>query len=279
MGKENDPAFTEELDVSRGSSYGWFISGVRNQLVLHAGATRHLELVLLQPQEEDPRKAPWFRVALRCSSSGDSVLLRVRADNLYISGYQSPDGRWWEFRGGSVIHAATQLAFTDSYESMGRAAGLELESVTLSKKDLEAAVGQLAAVGRRSNAGAGGSSQQDTARSLMVVAVMVCEVISAAHGRPGEELEQPVRVLARAALYGQKFLPLVGAAEGSQQLCDHIPRHLLAPVKIDCQDHAMMALGVALNRQRPLQDRHRKALDEHWRAVRAQARKLDRERT
>ena len=102
---------------------------------------------------------PHFRVALRCSSSGDSVLLRVRADNLYISGYQSPDGRWWEFRGESVIHAAAQLAFTDSYESMGRAAGLELESVTLSKKDLEAAVGQLAAVGRRSNAGAGGSSQ------------------------------------------------------------------------------------------------------------------------
>ena len=177
MGKENDPAFTAELDVSRGPSYGGFISGVRNQLVLHADATRHLELVLLQPQEEDPRKAPWFRVALRCSSSGDSVLLRVRADNLYISGYQSPDGRWWEFRGESVIHAAAQLAFTDSYESMGRAAGLELESVTLSKKDLEAAVGQLAAVGRRSNAGAGGSSQQDTARSLMVVAVMVCEVI------------------------------------------------------------------------------------------------------
>lgn len=163
MEKEN-PAFTAELDVSRGSSYGRFISRVRNELVLHAGATRHLELVLLQPQEEDPRKAPWFRVALRCSSSGDSVLLRVRADNLYISGYQRPDGRWWKFRGGSVIHAATQLAFTESYESMGRAAGLELESVTLSKKDLEAAVRQLAAAaGRRPNAGAGGSSQQDTA--------------------------------------------------------------------------------------------------------------------
>jgi hypothetical protein len=41
----------------------------------------------------------------------------------------------------------------------------------------------------------------------------------------------------------------------------------------------MMALGVALNRQRPLEDRHREALDEHWRAVRAQARKLDRERS
>jgi len=44
MGKENDPALTAELDVSRGPSYGGFISGVRNQLVLHAG---HLELVLL----------------------------------------------------------------------------------------------------------------------------------------------------------------------------------------------------------------------------------------
>jgi RNA-binding protein Musashi len=232
MEKEN-PAFTAELDVSRGSSYGRFISGVRNELVLHAGATRHLELVLLQPQEEDPRKAPWFRVALRCSSSGDSVLLRVRADNLYISGYQSPDGRWWEFRAGSVIHAATQLAFTDSYESMGRAAGLELDSVTLSKKDLEAAVRQLAAAaGRRPNAGAGGSSQQDTARSLMVVAVMVCEAIrfrsvagALAHIMCGAARfgPLPAHMVAQvknwsslseywlgAALYGQKFLPLVG---------------------------------------------------------------------
>jgi RNA-binding protein Musashi len=135
----------------------------------------------------------------------------------------------------------------------------------------------------------------------MVVAVMVCEAIrfrsvagALAHvmcnaARFGT---LPAHMVAQvknwsslseywlgAALYGQKFLPLVGAADGSQQRCDHIPRHLLAPVKIDCQDHAMMALGVALNRQRPLQDKHRKALDDHWRAVRAQARKLDRERT
>jgi hypothetical protein len=42
----------------------------------------------------------------------------------------------------------------------------------------------------------------------------------------------------------------------------------------------MMALGVVLmNRMRPLQDKHKQELDEHWRAVRAQARKLDRERS
>ncbi|CAN6328469.1 unnamed protein product, partial [Urochloa humidicola] len=160
------PVFTEELDVSHGSSYGGFITGVRNQLVLHAGATRHLDLVLLRPQEEDSRKAPWFGVTLQ-HSSGDSVLLRIRADNLYISGYQSPatTGRWWEFRGGSAIGNATQLPFTDNYESMCKASKSALE---------KAAVEQLAAAG----ADAGSSqSQQDTARSMMVIAVMVSEAI------------------------------------------------------------------------------------------------------
>lgn len=50
-----------------------------------------------------------------------------------------------------------------------------------------------------------------------------------------------------AVLYGQPFKPPI-KADGSQQY-DYIPQHLLAPAKIDCQDHAMMALGVALNRQ------------------------------
>ncbi|CAN6347070.1 unnamed protein product [Urochloa humidicola] len=82
-----------------------------------------------------------------------------------------------------------------------------------------------------------------------------------------------------AALYGKPFgRPLVGGA-GSQQLCDDIPQHLLAPANIDCQDHAMAALGVLLNRQGLLQEKHQQELDEQWRAVRAQARKIDRERS
>ncbi|VAH18628.1 unnamed protein product [Triticum turgidum subsp. durum] len=79
-----------------------------------------------------------------------------------------------------------------------------------------------------------------------------------------------------AVLYALSFLPYI-EADGSQHY-GHIPQHLLAPAKIDCQDHAMMALGVALNRQRGLQDKHQAAFDEHWRAVHAHARKLDRER-
>ncbi|KAE8804987.1 Heterogeneous nuclear ribonucleoprotein 27C [Hordeum vulgare] len=51
------------------SASGSFVSGVRDQLVLHAGATRHLELVLLPPQAEDPRKAPWFGVTLRAAGA------------------------------------------------------------------------------------------------------------------------------------------------------------------------------------------------------------------
>ncbi|KAF8719944.1 hypothetical protein HU200_024710 [Digitaria exilis] len=197
------PVLTAELDVSRGSSYGDFISGVRDQLVVHAGATRR------------------------------------------------------------TTTSTSQLAFTDSYEDMKGTAELPLERVTLGKEELEAAVKQLAAA-------PGGQPAGD------------CE-ISDAHGGDGLRGHQVKkwRSLSQrwigAALYGQPFgQPLaVAGADGRQQ---GVPQHLLAPVKIDCQDHAMMALGVVLNRQGPLQDEHKQALDEHWRTVRAQARKLDRER-
>uniref|UniRef100_J3M6L3 rRNA N-glycosylase n=1 Tax=Oryza brachyantha TaxID=4533 RepID=J3M6L3_ORYBR len=103
-----NPAFTVELDVSRGSSYGGFISGVRDKLVRHAAATRHLELVLLPVQEEYPRDAPLVPTSKSCSG-GDpvAVLLQIRADNLYIRGYRSGEaGR--RCRGGG------QLSFGDS---------------------------------------------------------------------------------------------------------------------------------------------------------------------
>ncbi|KAF0922784.1 hypothetical protein E2562_002038 [Oryza meyeriana var. granulata] len=296
-----NPVFTAELDASRGSSYGGFISGVREQLVRHAGATRHLDLVVLPVQEDDPCDARWIDVSLRCrcssSGSGDSesvVLLQVRADNLYIRGYRSQDGRWWEFRGGAVIDGSTQLSFGDSYGQMGKTAGVELEEVTLGKEELEKAVRQLAAA-ENSNAG----SQQETARSLMTISVMICEAIrfrsiagvlgymmcntSRRCVLPAHMVKQvkswgslSVHWLG-ATLYGQTFPPL--QTDGGS-LLQHggIPQHLLAPATIVCQDHAMRALGVVLNLMRELQDKHRDALAAHWRAVRAMARRLDRER-
>ncbi|KAK3138938.1 hypothetical protein QOZ80_5AG0375470 [Eleusine coracana subsp. coracana] len=292
-----NPAFTAELDVSQGSSYGRFVSGVRDQLVLYAGASRHLDLVLLQTQEQDPKKAPWFGVTLRCGT-GESVLLRVRADNLYISAYlQSPPaGRWWEFKGDPVIvhTTATQLAFSDNYGDIIKAANVSLEEVTLGKEQLENAVLQLAKA-------SAGSQREIIARSLMVIVVMISEAIrfrsvagvlghmmtrsTAQDPLPAHMVEQVKNWSSLseywlgAVLYGQRFLPRIEAEESQlHRHGGHIPRHLLAPLKIDCQDHAMMALGVALNRQRPLEDEHRQALDEYWRAVRAQARRLDRAR-
>ncbi|CAD6215110.1 unnamed protein product [Miscanthus lutarioriparius] len=166
-----------------------------------------------------------------------------------------------------------------------RAAGLEPESVTLGKKDLEAAVGQLAAVGRRSNAGAGGSSQQDTARSLMVVAVMVCEAIrfrsvagALAHIMCGAARfgPLPAHMVAQvknwsslseywlgAALYGQKFLPLVGAADGSQQRCDHIP----AAPACACEDRLPGRHDGARRRAEPAEAAARQAQEGARRAL------------
>uniref|UniRef100_M8BYM1 rRNA N-glycosidase n=1 Tax=Aegilops tauschii TaxID=37682 RepID=M8BYM1_AEGTA len=252
-----NPAFTAELDVTRGPSYGRFVSSVRDQLVLHAGAMRHLELVLLPPQSEDPGKAPWIGVMLRCGPR-QSALLRICADNLYISAYRSSDGLWSEFLGGSLIAGAKPLSFADSYGNMARVAKAAL---TLGKEELEAAAERLTA-----SAG----TQQEIARSLMTMSVMVSEAIR--FRSVGDALGH---MMCNAARRG--VLPAHMEADGSQHY-GHIPQHLLAPAKIDCQDHAMMALGVALNRQRGLQDKHKAALDEHRRAVRAHARKLDRER-
>ncbi|KAF6995627.1 hypothetical protein CFC21_012092, partial [Triticum aestivum] len=215
----------------------------------------------------DPGKAPWIGVMLRCGPR-QSALLRICADNLYISAYRSSDGLWSEFLGGSLIAGAKPLSFADSYGNMARVAKAAL---TLGKEELEASAG----------------TQQEIARSLMTMSVMVSEAIrfrsvGDALGHMAHMVEQVKnwRSLSEywlgAVLYAQPFLPYI-EADGSQHY-GHIPQHLLAPAKIDCQDHAMMALGVALNRQRGLQDKHKAALDEHWRAVRAHARKLDRER-
>ncbi|KAG8069023.1 hypothetical protein GUJ93_ZPchr0005g15400 [Zizania palustris] len=91
------------------------------------------------------------------------VLLRVRADNLYIRGYRSQAGRWWEFRGGAVIDGSTPLSFNDSYGGMERTANKEFGNVTLGKEELEKAVGQLAAAGNNDG------SQQEKAKSLMII--------------------------------------------------------------------------------------------------------------
>jgi RNA-binding protein Musashi len=240
-----NPAFTVELDVAQGS-YGSFISNVRKQLVLHAGATRHLELVLLRLQEEDPGKAPWFGVTLRCGSGQQPVLLRIRADNLYISGYRSSAGLWSEFRGSSVIDGATQLACADSYGDMTGVAGIALDKLVLGKEELQAAAVQLTA-----NTG----TPKEIARSLMTISVMVCEAVrfrsvggvlthmtcnATRRGvLPAHMVEQVKnwRKLSEywlgAVLYGQPFKPPI-EADGSQQY-DYIPQHLLAPAKINCK--------------------------------------------
>ncbi|KAL5201932.1 hypothetical protein ABZP36_012884 [Zizania latifolia] len=299
-----NPAFTAELDVSLGSSYGRFISGVRDQLVRHAGATRHLELVVLPLQEDEPRDARWFDVVLRCSSTVH-VLLRVRADNLYIRGYRSPAGRWWEFRGGAVIDGSTPFGFNDSYGGMERTAKEELGKVTLGKEELEAAVRQLADPENDAGSQQKAGIQKKTASSLMIITMMICEAIRfrsaagvlgyfmcnpARHGTLPEHMIKQVKNWGSlsanwlgAVFHGQTFQPLQAdgseplQADGSQQ-DGGIPQHLLAPANIDCQDHAMKALGVVLNRRAELHDKHGDALDAHWRTVRAQARRLDRKR-
>lgn len=96
------------------------------------------------------------------------MLLRIRADNLYISGYRSPEGLWSEFLGGSLIDGAAPLSFAGSYGDMARVAKTALEALTLGKEELEAAAERVTA-----NAG----TQQEIVRSPMTMSVMVCEAV------------------------------------------------------------------------------------------------------
>lgn len=265
---ENPTAeFTAELDLTRGSSYGNFISGVRDQLVHHAGAMRHLELVLLPHQESDPGKAPWFGVTLR-HGPGDLVLFRIRADSLYLCGYRNYAGQWHEFHGGSAISGATSLSFGESYGEMAAAASTELVKLTLGMDELAADTG----------------TQRETAISMMTMSVMVSEAIRfrsvGRHGVLSAHMVKQVKSSGSLSEYWLGAVPYIKADADAiaSQRYDYIPQHLLAPAKIDCQDHAMTALGVALNLQSGLQDKHKVALDKHWRDVHTLARKLDRER-
>jgi len=66
-----------------------------------------------------------------------------------------------------------------------------------------------------------------------------------------------------AALYGQKFLPLVGAADGSQQRCDHIP----AAPACACEDRLPGRHDGARRRAEPAEAAARQAQEGARRAL------------
>ncbi|KAF8650790.1 hypothetical protein HU200_063694 [Digitaria exilis] len=84
-----NPLFTVAFDLaSIDDDYGAFLAGIRKSL----GNPRHVShnRPVLPPVEPGAPPRRWFHVLLR------TLTLATRADNLYLAGFQSADGTWWE---------------------------------------------------------------------------------------------------------------------------------------------------------------------------------------
>jgi hypothetical protein len=109
-----NPRFTAQFDVVSSDKYISFIGGIRSRLA-NPKHFSHNRPVL--PPVEDPKLPPrrWFHVELRTPTS--TLTLATRADNLYLEGFRSRDGTWWELTPG-IIPGATYVGFGGTYRDL-----------------------------------------------------------------------------------------------------------------------------------------------------------------
>ncbi|KAF8719606.1 hypothetical protein HU200_024347 [Digitaria exilis] len=160
-----NPLFTVSFNVQGSDNYGDFIGGIRRRVAnpRHYSHNRPV----LPPVEPPPRR--WFHIALRTQTA--TLTLATRADNLYLEGFRSSDGTWWELTRG-LIPGATYLGFGGSYGdlfgNMVRLAADVLRQQRLSPQQMAAARAALASRAARGLAGVELGPQQmaDAANAL-----------------------------------------------------------------------------------------------------------------
>ncbi|XP_062182759.1 protein synthesis inhibitor II-like [Phragmites australis] len=164
-----NPLFTVTFDVNSSDNYGDFIAGLRHRL----GNPRHFSRnrPVLPPVEGGANHPPlrWFHVVLRTQAG--ALTLATRADNLYLEGFQSRDGTWWELTRG-LIPGATYLSFGGTYPDLLGDTD-RLVGVALGPAQMTEAVNVLAA---RTRADLASRAAQRRARdALPVLLLMVHE--------------------------------------------------------------------------------------------------------
>ena len=134
------PEFTDSFVVQTGN-YGDFVRLCRQNVIKYCSNVTGIAQPVL-PQEQ-PIPERWFHVLLRTQAS--SLTLAVRMDNLYLVGFRTPAGVWWEFnneQGKHLITGARWLGFGGRYQDLiGQKA---LETVTLGRFQMTEAVNVLA---------------------------------------------------------------------------------------------------------------------------------------
>ncbi|KAG2582288.1 protein synthesis inhibitor II-like [Panicum virgatum] len=188
-----NPLFTVTFDVQGSDNYGDFIAGIRRRVA----NPRHFShnRPVLPPVEPPPRR--WFHIVLRTQIA--TLTLTTRADNLYLEGFRSSDGTWWELTRG-LIPGATYVGFGGSYgdllgntfrlaggalerlgpqqqadaaKALAARASLGLAGVELGPQQMADAANALAARARGDLAS--GKEQQRASEALVVILLMVHE--------------------------------------------------------------------------------------------------------
>lgn len=167
------PAFTDQFAVQR-DNYGDFIRLVRQNVIRYCSDRRPAVVQPVLPREQKiPRL--WFHVVLRTSSS--TLTLAIRMDNLYLVGFRTPAGVWWEFNNEENTHLisnARWLGFSGHYQHIVGQKGLE--TVTLGRAEMAAAVDVLASHGTAASmAPESGDSYARPKSMLAKLVIMVCE--------------------------------------------------------------------------------------------------------
>ncbi|XP_006643783.2 protein synthesis inhibitor II-like [Oryza brachyantha] len=165
-----NPLFTVTFNVSSSDNYGDFIAGIRNRL----GNPRHFShnRPVLPPVEPNVPPRRWFHVVLRTQTA--ALTLATRADNLYLEGFRSSDGTWWELTRGLLGAGATYAGFGGSYPELVRDTD-KLVEVELGRQPMTQAVDALAA--RTPADLANGTAQQVARKSVTAVLLMVNEAV------------------------------------------------------------------------------------------------------
>ncbi|KAL6638338.1 hypothetical protein ACP70R_023833 [Stipagrostis hirtigluma subsp. patula] len=134
------PVFTDSFPVdSKSDNYGDFIRLVRQHVIKYCSDKRPgIDQPVLPPEEPKPKQ--WFHIILSTKATR-SLTLAIRMDNLYLEGFKTPAGVWWEFsRKGDVhlIDGSKFLGFGGGYpELLG---GKGLDTVKLGRVEMTEAV-------------------------------------------------------------------------------------------------------------------------------------------
>jgi hypothetical protein len=189
------PKFVDSFGVQR-DNYGDFIRLVRQNVIKYCRDRQPAVFQPVLPREEETPKL-WFHVVLRTTSS--TITVAVRMDNLYLVGFRTPAGVWWEFNNkenSHLIRDARWLGFGDRYYDLVGDKGLE--TVTLGRAEMTAAVDALAIHGTATSVAPkqGAQSGDSYARPKSMLAklvIMVCEGVRfhTVYVRVDKEFKEP----------------------------------------------------------------------------------------